>query len=154
MEQSDPRQLLIHVAKTLNQLAIPYAITGGMAVFVWGRPRFTADIDIVVELEKWHIADLEKALKAFGGAGYIDKAMMEEAFAHRSEFNFIDGNSGIKVDFWVMGDDSFSRSKMQRRVPIEFEGEKVYGEKLDKGYLMEWAKKLRVSELLFPFLQK
>jgi len=26
------------------------AITGGFAVSVWGKPRYTADVDIVVEL--------------------------------------------------------------------------------------------------------
>ena len=46
MEQSDPKRLLIQVAKILERLNIPYFITGGIAVFVWGRPRFTADIDI------------------------------------------------------------------------------------------------------------
>ncbi len=51
-EQIDPRHLLINIARILKQLKIPYIITGGMAVLIWGRPRFTADIDIVVELKK------------------------------------------------------------------------------------------------------
>ena len=40
--------LLIKIADTLKDLKVPYIITGGMAVSVWGRPRYTADIDIVV----------------------------------------------------------------------------------------------------------
>lgn len=126
LEKSDPRHLLIQVAKTLDTLGIPYCVTGGMAVLIWGRPRFTADIDIVVELEERNIADLENALKDFGEAGYVDREMMEDALAKRGEFNFIDGNTGMKVDFWVMGEDAFSRSKMQRRVPKEFAGETIY----------------------------
>ena len=42
--------LLKKIAEIFDELKIPYAITGGMAVSVWGRPRFTADIDIIVEL--------------------------------------------------------------------------------------------------------
>jgi hypothetical protein len=49
-ETSDPRHLLIEVARALTKLNITYFVTGGMAVFVWGRPRFTADIDIVINL--------------------------------------------------------------------------------------------------------
>ncbi len=54
MREADPRQLLVSITKTLKYLNIPYLVTGGIAVLVWGRPRFTADIDIVVELDyKW-----------------------------------------------------------------------------------------------------
>jgi len=51
MELIDPRQLLVKVAKVLDNLSIPYVVTGGMAVTIWGRVRFTADIDIVIELK-------------------------------------------------------------------------------------------------------
>ena len=44
--------LLRKIAAALEQLGIPYLITGGLAVTVWGRPRFTADIDIVVEIPR------------------------------------------------------------------------------------------------------
>jgi hypothetical protein len=42
-----PRELLIEIAKILDKLKIPYLVTGGIAVLIWGRPRFTADIDII-----------------------------------------------------------------------------------------------------------
>ena len=44
-EEGDPRRLLVEVARVLTKLNILYFVTGGMAVFVWGKPRFTADID-------------------------------------------------------------------------------------------------------------
>jgi len=37
MEEIDPRHLLKKVAEILEILKIPYAITGGMAVYIWGR---------------------------------------------------------------------------------------------------------------------
>ena len=52
MENQDPRHLLIKVVKILSKLNIPYLVTGGVAVLVWGRPRFTADIDLVVEIKR------------------------------------------------------------------------------------------------------
>lgn len=54
----DQEKLIKQIGKILADLNIPYIITGGIAVVVWGRPRFTADIDIVVELEQKKIKQL------------------------------------------------------------------------------------------------
>lgn len=51
-EAIDPRHLLVKVVDILHKLNIPYVVTGGMAIFVWGRPRFTADIDEDLILSK------------------------------------------------------------------------------------------------------
>jgi len=69
--QANPRYLLANIAKILKRLEIPYIITGGMAVLLWGRPRFTADIDIVIELKEKYIDKLETALRELGEARYI-----------------------------------------------------------------------------------
>jgi Na+/glutamate symporter len=45
-----PEELLKKIAKILDDLKIPYAVTGGFAVSIWGIPRYTADIDIIIEL--------------------------------------------------------------------------------------------------------
>jgi len=70
MQQTiDARHLLVNIAKILERLEISYLVTGGMAVAMWGRPRFTADIDIIVELKPENVNSLEKALKEFGKRG-------------------------------------------------------------------------------------
>lgn len=126
MEKMDPQHLLVDVVDILDQLYIPYMITGGMAVFVWGRPRFTADIDIIVALQMNDIKALEKALAALGNAGYIDKEDMQEAFKQKGEFNFIDGNTGVKVDFWVSKHDDFSHGQFRRKMTKKILGQPVY----------------------------
>lgn len=126
MEQIDPRHLLCAIARILDELDITYIVTGGMAVFVWGRPRFTADIDIVVELRGEDIPKLETALRALGRAGYIDQDTMKNALKEKGEFNFIDGETGVKVDFWVASDDPFSRAQLGRRIAKEVLGKTVY----------------------------
>ncbi len=127
MAQTDPRQLLVNIAKILRRLKIPYIVTGGMAVLLWGRPRFTADIDIVIELKQGDIDALEKALKQLGKAGYIDKEAMRQALAASGEFNFIDAETGVKVDFWVLKEkDSFDRSRLKRRKAKDILDNKVY----------------------------
>jgi Nucleotidyl transferase of unknown function (DUF2204) len=126
MESIDPRKLLVEIASILDKNKIPYLITGGMAVFVWGRPRFTADIDLIVELSVDKLIVLEKALKSLDETGYVDADVMREALAESGEFNFIDGKTGMKVDFWVSTGDSFDRSRLKRRVSKKIIGHDVY----------------------------
>ncbi len=141
--QADPRYLLANIAKILKRLKIPYIITGGMAVLLWGRPRFTADIDIVIELKEKHIDKLEVALRELGEAGYIDKDMIVEALKNNGEFNFIDGDSGVKVDFWVMENSVFDLSRMKRGVFEKIFGEMVCFSSPEDLILIKllWAKK-------------
>mgnify|MGYP001613966626 FL=1 len=126
MEQDDPRHLLAGIAEILNRLGIPYLVSGGMAVAVWGRPRFTADIDIVVELRESQLDVLARELRTFRKDGHIDKEMMVEALRRKDEFNYIDGATGIKVDFWILTNDPFDASRLTRRVSKEIAGEQVY----------------------------
>lgn len=125
MEQIDPRKLLARVAEVLNHLKIPYLVTGGMAVFVWGRPRYTADIDIIVELGPGNADKLAEALRSLSEAGYIDENSIRRAVLHKGEFNFIDGDSGIKVDFWVRSQNQFDRTRLARAAYRDVFGERV-----------------------------
>ena len=94
-----------------------------MAVVVWGRPRYTADIDIVIELKKDKI---EKLIAALIKEGYVDKEAVSEALKYRSEFNFIDRESSLKVDFWILRDSEFDRSRLKRAVLRKIFGTKIY----------------------------
>lgn len=124
-ETIDPRDLLAQVAKILDKLKISHIVSGGMAVFAWGRPRFTDDIDIVVELKEIDLSKLQKALALLHEAGYIDLDMMKDALKHRGQFNFIDGATGVKVDFYVAPKDDFSISALNRGRREEVNGYKI-----------------------------
>jgi len=52
--------------KALNQADVKYVIVGGLATVLHGYPRFTADIDLVVNLEK---QEAEKAIKLITSLG-------------------------------------------------------------------------------------
>lgn len=117
MEITNPGQVLIGVSRILDKLNIPYLVTGGVAVLLWGRPRFTADIDLVVELPAIKADALKVALLELSEGGYVDKEAMLDAIQHKGEFNFIDGETGIKVDFWISKEDAFNKSRMGRRIP-------------------------------------
>ena len=124
--EEDPRHLLVKIADILDEFKIPYFVTGGMAVLIWGRPRFTFDIDIIVELELRDVNNLVGRLSSFGEASYIDKEMIKDALVNNGEFNFIHGDTGIKVDFWVLKKDKFGLSRLNRRVKKKILNKKVY----------------------------
>ena len=94
-------------------------------MFVWGRPRFTDDIDIVVELKSEKIDRLARDLLQVSKASYADANMMRDALRHRGEFNFIDGASGVKVDFWVSKEDEFNRNRFARKVMKKILGKDI-----------------------------
>lgn len=150
MEQIDPRKLLVQIAQILERLNIPYLITGGVAVLVWGRPRFTADIDIVVELKTSDAPKLERALMELSKAGYIDKESIEKAILQEGEFNFIDGETGVKVDFWILKRTAFDISRLKRRVFKEILGQKIYFTSPEDLILIKllWHKKSESSRQL------
>lgn len=126
METIDPRYLLRDVAKILEEINIPYCVTGGMAVYKWGRPRFTADIDIVIQLVPKDIDILAEKLLTLSEASYISKDAMQRALMRHGEFNFVDGNTNVKVDFWIMGNGEFHKNQLRRRIPEEVYGQIVY----------------------------
>lgn len=125
MEKVDPRLILIQVAKILDDLKVPYIVTGGIAVLIWGRPRFTADIDIVIEMKESKVDTLEKALLSLGEYGYISREAIMEALKNKGEFNFIDGYTGLKVDFWVAKEGELSTLEFKRKKVKSLLGKKI-----------------------------
>ncbi len=60
------KQQLAATVKFLTTLDIDYVIIGGIAVSIYGRPRFTADIDVNIVLEKERVDIFLKEGKKYG----------------------------------------------------------------------------------------
>jgi len=126
MESINPEKLLLKITPILDKLKIDYFITGGFAVSVWGRPRATFDIDIVVKLIEPEIEPLAKLLKQVSRAGYIDEDVARQAARQKGEFNFIDSDTGLKVDFWIEKDDMETKEQFKRRIAKKINNKRVY----------------------------
>lgn len=126
METINPEKLLLKVAPILDELKIDYYITGGFAVSVWGRPRATFDIDIVIKLLEPKIPPLAEALRKISKFGYIDEEAAKEALRRKGEFNFIDPETGIKVDFWTEKGNKIAKTEFERRIAKKIDKQKVY----------------------------
>lgn len=119
-------QLIIKIAKILEELNIQYAVTGGYAVSVLGRPRATFDIDIVIELFELKIPSLTKALNELSQLSELDEDMADDACKREGEFNYIHVESGIKVDFWVTKKNPVSQLEIKRRIKKRIDGQEVF----------------------------
>lgn len=105
---------LAKIAKTLDRLKIPYYITGGFAVSQYGRSRFTADVDIVIKMSQPDIIKIDQEFRAIFPSGYIDQDQIARALKDKSEFNIIDPESGLKIDFFIAKENAFEQSAFSR----------------------------------------
>lgn len=107
------QELLKKVARALEDAQIEYMITGSIASSLYGEPRSTHDIDLVVAIKK---TDSKKLLKIFHSPRfYLDEEAIISAIENNDMFNLIDTKEGDKVDFWILRDDPFDQSRFSRR---------------------------------------
>ncbi len=59
------------IVRALNDAGVRYLIAGGVAVVAHGYVRFTADLDVILDLET---ENLRRALAVLAGLGYFPRA--------------------------------------------------------------------------------
>ncbi|MGE0157818.1 MAG: nucleotidyl transferase AbiEii/AbiGii toxin family protein [Gemmatimonadales bacterium] len=93
-------------AQPLERLGVRYMITGGVAAVVYGDPRFTRDIDIVLEMAP---ADAPRPAAAFDpNVFYVPplEALIEESERERyGHFNLIHRESALRAHIYLSGSD-------------------------------------------------
>jgi len=143
------QELLGKVVRTLEQLDIGYMITGSIASSLQGEPRSTHDIDIVVSLPQSKAHALAAAFPP--PVYYLDEEAVAKAIAAKGMANLIDTVSGDKVDFWLLTEDPFDRSRFARRYHEEVLGMRIAVSSPEDTILMKlrWARMSGGSEKQF-----
>lgn len=108
------------VLEALDQLHIPYMLTGSFVSNYYGEPRSTHDIDLVVQMSTEHAEKLEAALTP----DFVVSDARAAAAAHQS-FNAIHVASSFKADFWPLKDALFDQEAFARRRPVTLFGRQV-----------------------------
>lgn len=100
----------------LERLGLPYCVTGSVAASVYGEPRLTADIDIVLLLNTGDIAALRSA---FPDAAYYvppdETLRLELARDTRGMFNLIHHASQFKADIYLAARDPLHAWALENR---------------------------------------
>ena len=89
-ESSEPHKTLRKLTGRLESLGIPYALIGGLALYMHGFRRFTEDVDLLVTRES-----LDRIHANLRGRGFLppfDKSK-----------NLRDTENGVKIDLVVTG---------------------------------------------------
>ncbi len=106
-------ELLRFLVTRLEDARIPYALGGSVASMVYGEPRATLDIDVVVTLDR---SASERLLEAFPAPDfYLSPERVTAVAAEGGTFNAIHPESGLKIDFFVVS-DRVEQSQLARRV--------------------------------------
>jgi hypothetical protein len=90
-KESAVHKTLFKITRRLEELKIPYAVVGGMAMFFHGYRRFTEDVDLLVTRE-----DLAEIHRQLEGLGYVPP------FAGSKQLR--DAEHGVRVEFLVTGE--------------------------------------------------
>lgn len=110
MDQPSLLQLAIRI---LEEQGIVYMVVGSLASSAYGYPRYTNDIDIVIDLRPDQV---ERLCNAFSGSEfYVSSPAAMEAVQFRRQFNVIDTTSANKIDFMIARGDEWSKSQLSRR---------------------------------------
>lgn len=105
-------ELLRFVVSVLERLGLRYFVTGSTVTIFYGEPRFTNDIDIVVDLPERAVAELCRQFPE--DDFYVSQDAASEAVRRRAQFNIIQPRSGLKVDVIVPSASEFNRARFSR----------------------------------------
>jgi hypothetical protein len=90
-EKSAVYQTLRAITARLEELQIPYAVAGGMALFAHGLRRFTEDVDVLVTRDA-----LQAIHDHLEGRGYVPLFPGSRGLRHAEH--------GVRIEFLVSGD--------------------------------------------------
>jgi len=123
-----PEPNIFHIFTTLlDGMGLRYMVTGAVASIIYGEPRLTHDVDLVVEMTE---KDAENIIDAFPSDQFycppIDVIRLETRRSLRGHFNLIHHETGFKADIYTVGEDELHHWAMSRRIQIQVEGESVW----------------------------
>jgi hypothetical protein len=110
--------LFLMFTQRLNTLGVAYMVSGSVAVIIYGEPRLTHDVDLVVVLDRGHTARLPKV---FPPAEFYcpptEVIAVELEREQRGHFNIIHHETGFKADVYLSGRDPLHTWRLARAGP-------------------------------------
>ena len=119
-------ELSLMFLRPLNRLGIRYVVGGGVAAILYGEPRFTNDLDLVVFLRH---TDIPRLIEAFPVPEFYvppaEAIALEIARPEKGQFNLIHTDTGFKADLYTTGRDDFNAWAFRNARKTEFKGETI-----------------------------
>ena len=108
----------------LEKAKINYMATGSVASMLYGVPRFTHDLDMVIELPMHKIKSIENAfpLTDFYCPPH-EVLQIESCRPKRGHFNIIHNESGFKADIYIHNTDELQAWGLSKKTRVELNNE-------------------------------
>ena len=107
------------VVQKLELAEIPYMIVGSVASMIYGDPRLTNDMDLVIDLRAQDVSKIQNTfpLEEF----YCPPLeILQSEVRERGQFNLIHHASGLKIDIMVRKNSDHSIEEFKRRKKVPF----------------------------------
>jgi hypothetical protein len=114
--------LFLVFVRAFEALGLTYMLTGSVAATLYGEPRVTHDVDVVLELPP-------RMVRRFAAAFPIERfycppeeVLLQEALRRqRGHFNLIAQDTGFKADVYLANEDALHEAALafRRRVSVD-----------------------------------
>lgn len=113
--------------EVFNQSKLQYMVTGSVAGIIYGEPRITNDIDIVLDI---HTDSVKKIIKLFPMDEFYcpseETIKTEISRETRGHFNIIHHITGFKADIYPAGNDKLHKWAMSRRKQVQIDNVNIW----------------------------
>ncbi|TKJ37578.1 hypothetical protein CEE37_13775 [candidate division LCP-89 bacterium B3_LCP] len=100
--------------RIIESLDIPYMVAGSVGAMIYGEPRMTNDMDVVLELKERDVTRLIHLLNKVDWYVPPEELILKEV--HRpGSFNIIHAESGSKIDIILRKNNAFAKTEFGRR---------------------------------------
>jgi hypothetical protein len=117
------KEFLERLVRFLNETGIPYMVAGSAGSSLYGHPRATRDMDVVIDPTE---DQLESFITLVERDCYISRETAFDALRRRTMFNIIDLDGGWKADLIIRKDRPFSLREFERRRRIHAMGQMLW----------------------------
>lgn len=106
-----------YVIDALEREGVVYMLVGSIASTIYGEPRFTQDVDLVLQLEEAVVPSLCDAFAP--PEFYVSEPALLDCARRGGQANVIHPSSGNKADLIPPPDNHWGKSQLGRRRDIE-----------------------------------
>ena len=133
------------IVRALNEAGVRYLIVGGVAVVAHGYLRFTADLDLILDLAE---DNLRRAVAALAGEGYRPRAPVPlEAFI--DAVNRAQWVRDKQLTVFSLDSSQHPRTEVDLFVEAPFDFDKAYAEASPTGWPPACRRRSSVTRACF-----
>lgn len=113
--------LVKRIARTFEEHQVVYAMSGALANAVWGVPRATKDLDLIISVSRIALPKTVQLLFDLGCRGSLDEALKTSLEEHVIRLEY----EGFEIEVFLPY-LPYHHEVLRRRIPHEVEGKPVY----------------------------